>query len=519
MAQQEGPHSATSVPESGRPSPPRCWSPPVGVGALALGYFLCYVPFAGLTRALSTDLLPGLDDEVGGLTLLPAAAIGVLAGSVGFLWATGWWRSIGLRNVRGRRRRMPGLAMIVAGTAMAVIIGTTILNFSFVAVSILFMLLLMRAGTLCLAPLVDLVRKRRIRIHAWVGLALSLTAIAVALGGVDAYGLTVGAVLSLAAYLLGYAVRFQVMSLAAKTGDDAVDRRYFAEEQITAAVALVVICGLFAVIGAGPEMLALRQGFTEFLVTPEALLGVMIGLLYSALYVFGTLIYLDPREYTWAVPVNRATSVLAAAVASYVLTWLFGVELPAPQTLVAAGIVLLAVAALSYPQLRALTDSRHRVPPRRLVVFVCEGNTGRSPSAAAVLRFELARWPGGAEGIFATSAGVAVRSPGAPMAPAAAAALRELGVDIHPHGSRPLTRELGARASLILCMTSGQRDEVLALAPEAAAKTLRLDPHADLPIPERDSRAAWRGFAVQVRGLVRDRLQELLGPQGAPTPA
>jgi protein-tyrosine-phosphatase len=489
------------------------------VGALAVGYFLAYVPFAGLTRALSTDLLPGVDAEVGGLVLLPAAAIGVLVGTVGFLCATGWWRSIGLREVRGRRRRMPGRAMIVAGTAMAVIIGTTILNFTFVAVSILFMLLLMRASTLCLAPLVDLVRKRPIRTHAWVGLVLSLTAIAVALGGVDVYGLTLGAVLSLAAYLLGYVVRFQVMSVVAKTGDDAVDRRYFAEEQITAAIALVMICGLFAVIGAGAEMQALRAGFTEFLITPEALLGVMIGLLYSALYVFGTLIYLDPREYTWAVPVNRASSVLSAAVASYALAWLFGAELPGAQTLVAAGIVLLAVAALSYPQLRALVVLRRPGPPRRLVVFVCEGNTGRSPSAAALLRSELARWPGGAEGIFATSAGVAVRSPGAPMAPAAAAALEELGVRVHPHGSQPLTRELCARASLILCMTSGQRDAVVALAPEASAKTLRLDPQADLPIPERDSPAAWASFAVRVRELVRDRLGELPGLQGAPSPA
>jgi protein-tyrosine-phosphatase len=488
------------------------------VGALALGYFLCYVPFAGLTRALSTDLLPGVDEDVGGLMLLPAAAIGVLVGTVGFLCATGWWRSIGLREVRGRRRRMPGRAMIVAGAAMAVIIGTTILNFTFVGVSILFMLLMMRAGTLCLAPLVDLVGRRRIRTHAWVGLVLSLTAIAVALGGVDAYGLTLGAVLSLAAYLLGYAVRFQMMGVVAKTGDDAVDRRYFVEEQITAAIALVVICGLFALIGAGPEMQALREGFTEFLVTPEALLGVMVGLFYSALYVFGTLIYLDPSEYTWAVPVNRASSVLAAAVASYALTWLFGAELPTPQTLAAAGIVLLAVAALSYPQLRALVVHRHPVPPRRLVLFVCEGNTGRSPSAAALMRSELARWPG-AEGIFATSAGVAVRSPGAPMAPAAAAALEELGVHVHPHGSQPLTRELCARASLILCMTSEQRDAVLALAPEASAKTLRLDPHADLPIPERDSPTAWASFAVRVRELVGERLAELPSLQGAPSPA
>jgi protein-tyrosine-phosphatase len=491
----------------------------LGVGALAVGYFLAYVPFAGLTRALSTDLLPGVDVEVGGLVLLPAAAIGVLVGTVGFLCATGWWRSIGLREVRGRRRRMPGRAMLVVGTATAVIIGTTILNFTFVGVSILFMLLLMRAGTLCLAPLVDLVHARRIRTYAWVGLVLSLTAIAVAFGGVDAYGLTLGAVLSLAAYLLGYVVRFHVMSVVAKTGDDAVDRRYFAEEQITAATALVLICGLFAVIGAGPEMRALRVGFTEFLVTPEALLGVMIGLFYSALYVLGTLIYLDPREYTWAVPVNRAASVLAVAVASYALTWLFGVEPPTPQTLAAAGIILLAIAALSYPQLRALVVLGRPLPPRRLVVFVCEGNTGRSPSAAALLRSELARWPGGAEGIFATSAGVAVRSPGAPMAPAAAAALEELGVRVHPHGSQPLTRELCSRASLILCMTSGQRDAVVTLAPEASARTLRLDPQADLPIPERDSPAAWASFAVRVRELVRDRLGELPGLQGAPSPA
>ena len=310
------------------------------------------------------------------------------------------------------RCRMPGRAMIVAGTAMAVIIGTTILNFTFVTVSILFMLLLMRAGTLCLAPIVDLLRKRRISVHAWVGLALSLTAIAVALGGVDAYGLTVGAVLSLTAYLLGYAVRFQVMSVAAKTGDEAVDRRYFAEEQITAAVALLVICGLFAVIGAGPEMQALREGFTEFLVTPEALLGVMIGLFYSTLYVFGTLIYLDPREYTWAVPVNRASSVLAAAVASYGLTWLFGVALPAPQTLVAAGIVLLAVAALSYPQLRALTDSRYRV---RRAAWSSSSATGTRVDRRARRRSCGPNWRAGPAAPKASSR----RAPASPCAPPA----------------------------------------------------------------------------------------------------
>jgi protein-tyrosine-phosphatase len=487
------------------------------MGALALGYFLAYIPFAALTRSLSTGLVPGVDAKVGGLVLLPAASIGVLIGACAFLAATGWWRCIGLRDVAGRRRRLPSRTMLVAGIAMAVIIGTTILNFTFVGVSILFMLLMMRAGTLMLAPAFDIFHRRRIRAYAWAGLALSLTAIAVALAGVDTYTLTLGAVATLFGYLAGYAVRFRVMGRVAKTGDTAVDRRYFAEEQVTAAVGLVAICAVVAVIGAGPEMLAVRAGFTEFLFTPEALLAILVGLFYSSLYVFGTLIYLDPREYAWSVPVNRASSVFSVALTAYALAWLFGAPAPQPTTLAAAGIVLAAVLALSYPQLRALVR-RVPVPARRLVVFVCEGNTGRSPSAAALLRSELKNMPGAAEGIFATSAGVAVSSPGAPMAPAAAAALDELGVHVHPHGSQPLTPELCARATSIFCMTDEQREAVVAIAPEAAEKTYRLDPDADLPLPDRDSPAAWGRFATQVRGLVRIRLSDLTqAPGAAPT--
>lgn len=478
------------------------------MAALAVGYFLCYIPFAALTRALSTGLVPGLDEDVGGLVLLPAAAIGVLAGMAGFLYVTGWWRSIGLRRmIGGRRRRFPSPAMIAAGVAMAVVIGTTILNFTFVGVSILFMLLMMRAGTLSMAPLVDLIRRHRIRAYAWAGLALSLIAISIALGGVDAYGLTLGAVLSLAAYLAGYAVRFRIMSRDAKTGDVAVDRRYFAEEQITAALALLTICAGFAAVGAGPEMQALRAGFTEFMFTPEALLAILIGLFYSSLYVFGTLIYLDPREYTWSVPVNRASSVLSAAGASYALAWLFGAEVPATATLIAAGIVMLAIAALSYPQLRGLLTRVQGSAPRRLVLFVCGGNTGRSPIAAALMRSELATWDAGAaEGIYATSAGVGVSQPGAPMAPGAVAALDELGVRPHPHGSQELTPQLCEQAAVIYCMTEEQREAVIAICPAATQRTFRLDPRADLPEPADGSRQAWGAFAARVRELISERL-------------
>ncbi|MDX6582616.1 MAG: hypothetical protein QOI10_1800 [Solirubrobacterales bacterium] len=485
---------------------------------LAVGYFVTYIPFAALTKALSSGLLPGIDDEVGGLELLPMASVGVFVGAALYLGANGWWRYIGLRQAGGRLRRMPTRQMIVAGAFMATIIAATIINYTFAGVSILFMILMMRAGTLVLSPLVDTARQRRIRVYSWVALALSLVAVAVALTGVDAYALTLGAVLSLLAYLGGYAGRFEIMSRVAKTGDAQVDRRYFAEEQISSAVIMVAVVVALAAIGAGPELGTLRDGFSPgFVFSESGALAFLIGIFYAMLYVFGTLIYLDPREYSWAVPVNRCASVLSVFVASYGLAWLFGIEPPVTEVLIATLFVLGAVAALSYPQLRRLFAGGPAIVPRRTVLFVCGGNTGRSPIAAAVARAELADRGAAAEGVYATSAGVKVADPGKPLAPEAVGALRRLGARAHPHGSQPLTRELCERASAIFCMTEEQREVVLALAPAAAARTFRLDPDADLAEPEHGSQAAWSAFALRARDLVRRRLAEL--PGLAPEPA
>lgn len=480
---------------------------------LAVGYFVAYIPFALLTKALSSGLLPGMKNDVGGLELLPMASVGVLIGAAAYLTANGWWRYIGVRQVRGRRRRRPARQMLVAGAFMAVIIATTILNYTFAGVSILFMILMMRAGTLILSPIVDTVRHRRIRAYSWVAVALSLAAVAVAVTGVDAYGLTLGAVLSLLAYVGGYAGRFEVMSREAKTGDAQIDRRYFAEEQISAAVIMFGTIAALALAGAGSELGALRDGFSpHFVFSGAGGVALLIGMFYSVLYVFGTLIYLDPREYSWAVPVNRCASVLAVFAASYALAWLFDIEPPTTTTLVATGFVLAAIAALGYPQLRRLVAGGPGIAPRRTVLFVCGGNTGRSPIAAAIARAELAGLGVAGEGVYATSAGVSVGDPGKPLASEARAALRALGIRARPHGSQPLSRELCERATAIFCMTEEQRDAILALAPGVAARTFRLDPEADLPEPDHGSEEAWARFAGRARALVRARLDDLLRP-------
>jgi protein-tyrosine-phosphatase len=312
------------------------------------------------------------------------------------------------------------------------------------------------------------------------------------------------------------------MSRVAKTGDVQVDRRYLAEEQVSAAVILLAACAGFALIGRGPEMQALRDGFTSFLITPEAALAFAVGLFYSTLYVFGTLIYLDPREYSWAVPVNRCSSVLSVLVASYALTWLFGIDPPAREVLLATVFVLLAAGALGYPQWRRLLrrDAAPSAATRRIVLFVCGGNTGRSPIAAALMRSELAAADRRAAGTWLpTSAGVRVRAPGVPMAPEAVAALRQLRVRAHPHGSQPLTRELCERSAIIFCMTGEQREAVIEIAPAVADRTFRLDPEVDLSEPEHGSQTAWADFARRASELVRRRLADLPGPGVEPAPA
>ena len=499
---------------------PHLWSPPESMLWLAVGYFVAYVPFALLTKALSSGLLPGMNGDVGGLELLPMASVGVLIGAAIYLTANGWWRYIGVRQVRGRRRRRPARQMMVAGAFMAAIIATTILNYTFAGVSILFMVLMMRAGTLTLSPLVDAVRRRRIRAYSWAALVLSLAAVGIAVTDVDAYALTLGAVLSLLGYLGGYVGRFEVMSREAKTGDAQVDRRYFAEEQISSAVVLLTAVAALALIGAGSQLAALRDGFSPaFVFSGGGGVALLIGLFYSALYVFGTLIYLDPREYSWAVPVNRCASVLAVFVASYALAWMFGIEAPTTTALIATIVVLAAIAALSYPQLRRLLAGGPAVTPRRTVLFVCGGNAGRSPIAAAIARAELAGLGVVGEGVYATSAGVSVGDPGKPLKPEARAALRRLGIRAHPHGSQPLSRALCERATAIFCMTDEQREAIIALAPEVASRTLRLDPQADLPEPEHGSEEAWFRFAGRTRALVLARLADLLQPGPEPVAA
>lgn len=74
------------------------------------------------------------------------------------------------------------------------------------------------------------------------------------------------------------------------------------------------------------------------------------------------------------------------------------------------------------------------------ILFVCTGNTCRSPMAAGVMR-SLVRGAGLEGTVEVDSAGTAVRVPGQPASPFAVEAAARRGHDIATHRSRSLTAD------------------------------------------------------------------------------
>jgi protein-tyrosine-phosphatase len=515
----------------------------LGMFALGFGYFLWYTPYSALGKGVSGALLPGIDQPVGGLVLLPAAVIGQLMAMPVFVLASGWWRYSRRRRVRGRDLLFPARITAESAFWMAIIVGTTTLNFTFQGASILLMLVLMRIGTLIIAPTWDLLRGRKIPWYCQGALALCMVSAVVALTDINNYTLTAGAIMSLVAYCVAYYLRFRLMSAHAKTGDIPLDRRYFIEEHMATPIVLLAIVGIPALIDQGTWAHALRIGFTSFLGTPAVFPALMIGVCYEGLFIMTSLIFLDRRGFSFGMPVHVCASLLAGVVASFALHGFFGAALPSAPQYVAAVAVIGAAFLLCYPTIKAFAAKRSGQPQvaRRLILFVCGGNTGRSPMAAAIARAELAAVNGaagdphgnGAAGnghskINGTqlvrwevdSAGVSVHEPGAPLTSEAVAALLDLGVDAPlDHRSKQLTPAMCVDTEVVFCMTREQRDSVIAIAPGAADRTVCLDPaDEDVADPAGQAVEEYSTTAIRLRTLVRDRLREQRERYAVPAP-
>lgn len=103
------------------------------------------------------------------------------------------------------------------------------------------------------------------------------------------------------------------------------------------------------------------------------------------------------------------------------------------------------------------------------LIFVCTGNTCRSPMAEGLLKHMLppdCGWEISSAGVHASN--------GYPASSGAVEALRMLGIDLSGHFSRRLIPKMIQEADLIVTMTRGHRDVILAMSPESAGKVFLL---------------------------------------------
>lgn len=145
----------------------------------------------------------------------------------------------------------------------------------------------------------------------------------------------------------------------------------------------------------------------------------------------------------------------------------------------------------------------------RHLLFVCTGNTCRSPMAAAIARHLIAAAPDGVETVV-KSAGVSAGF-GMQMTPEAAEAIVGMGVDPGRHASAPLSRELLNEADEVFAMTRGHLESVLRFDPTAVDRVRLLDPDgADIQDPIGSPSAVYDETARLLRAAIESRLKDLL---------
>jgi L-threonylcarbamoyladenylate synthase len=159
---------------------------------------------------------------------------------------------------------------------------------------------------------------------------------------------------------------------------------------------------------------------------------------------------------------------------------------------------------------RAELESLSRVK----FLFVCTGNTCRSPMAQGIFRKYLAeKLQCNVDeldkiGYKVDSAGI-IGSSGFPASDEAVVACAAMGVDIKAHRNKALSKELIEESDIIYAMEQVHRDRVTALEPKAAEKCLLLAGDTGIPDPIGHPQQFYNNCAELIEKAVQKRVGEL----------
>ena len=153
------------------------------------------------------------------------------------------------------------------------------------------------------------------------------------------------------------------------------------------------------------------------------------------------------------------------------------------------------------------------------ILFVCTGNTCRSPMAAALLQDRLKAW-GVADQFTVSSAGIAAWT-GQAASTSAVEVMAQQGISLKEHSARQIDNRQVYASDLILALTVSHKESLLCIAPGARNRIFTLGEYAgkpgDVTDPMGRTREIYQACANQLTELIeaaRDKILKLAGKNG-----